>query len=323
MTRRVVALCSILFVMAFQLGCGSTAQLSSISVTPSSATIPNVGGTAQFQATGTFSNGKTGTQYTQNMTNQVTWSSSVPSVASVNSAGLATAVGIGTTSITATGGNGSLNSAAILTVSNGAISNTLQSIDVIPATQTVNSPGETAQYIAIGNYSGNPSTQDLTDQVTWSSSDVLIATINPSGLATGIGDCATGQTTITALAPANSGTAVTGTAIFSTGTCGTNNLPTLTVYEVGQGTGVVTSSPGGIDCGTGAGCTDNFPLNSTITLTAAPNSGFFFGGYSANCTPVIPDPSGCTAKSSDVQSCTCSVTMTNNVTVGAIFNTVQ
>jgi hypothetical protein len=323
MAGRILAICTILVALVFELGCGQSAQLSSITVTPSTATIPNVGGTAQFQATGNFVNGKNGNQHNENMTNQVTWTSSTPTVATINSSGLAAAVGVGTTTITATGGNGGLASTATLTVANGANGNTLQSIDVIPVTQAVNQPGETAQYIAIGNYSGNPPTQDLTDQVTWSSSDVRIATINSSGLATGVGDCGGGQTTITALAPANSGTAVTGIATFSTGTCGGNNLPTLTVYKVGQGTGVVTSAPGGIDCGSGAGCTDNFPLNSVITLTAAPNNGSFFGGFSANCTPVIPDPSGCTAKSNDVQSCTCSVTMGDNATVGAIFNTAQ
>jgi hypothetical protein len=307
------------------IGCGQSAQLTSIAVSPSAATIPNVGGTSQFQATGYFANGKNGNSHSENLTTQVNWTSSVPSVATINSSGLATAVAVGETTITATGGNGGLTSAADLIVSNPANNNTLQSIDVIPVNQTVYLINETAQYIAIGNYSGNPPTKDLTDQVTWSSSDVRIATINPSGLATGVGNCDPVQaqvTTITALAPASSGTAVTATATFTTGACGGNNLPSLTVYEVGQGTGVVTSAQGGINCGAGGDCTDNFPLDSTVTLTAAPNNGFFFGGFSANCTPVVPDPSGCTAKSSDVQSCTCTVTMPDNETVGAIFNLV-
>jgi len=324
MGRRILVISSVLLVLIFEVGCGSTAQLNSISVTPSTATIQNVGGTAQFTATGIFFNGKNGNQYSQNLTTQVVWSSSTTSVATINSSGLATATGVGTTTITATGGNGGLTATAMLTVVNqGTGGNTLQSIDVIPANQTVNLVNETAQYIAIGNYSGTPGTQDLTDQVTWSSSDVRIATIDPAGLATGVGDCGSMQqvTTITALAPPSTGTAITGTATFTIGTCGTNNLPTLAVYEVGQGTGVVTSSPSGVDCpGSGqAGCTANFPLNSMVDLSAAPNTGSVFGGFSANCTAVLPDPNPCT-KQSNVQSCTCSVTMGNNTAVGAIFN---
>lgn len=326
MAGRILAFSCVLVLLALVVGCGQSAQLSSISVTPSSATIPNVGGTSQFQATGYFTNGKNGNNHTENLTTQVNWTSSVPSVATINSSGLATAVGVGTTTITATGGNGGLSSTADLDVTGGSGgAGSLTSITVVPTEQTVSQPGETAQYIAIGTFTGNPSTQDMTDQVTWSSSDVRIATVNSAGLATGVGNCASGSTTIVALAPPSSGTALTGTATFSTGTCGGNNLPTLTVYDVGQGSGTVTSNPPPINCTPtgGAGCTGNFTLGTGVTLTAAPVSGDLFGGFSANCTPVIPDPSGCTAKESNVQSCTCSVSMTDNVTVGAIFNATQ
>lgn len=328
MAGRILAVCSIFLALVFEVGCGQSAQLSSITVTPSSATIPSVGGTTQFQATGYFVNGKNGNSNNQNLTNQVTWTSSTPSVATINSSGLATAVGVGTTTITATGGNGGITSTADLTVtdgSGGGGAGSLTSITVVPTEQTVNQPGETAQYIAIGTFTGSPSTQDMTNQVTWSSSDVRIATVNSSGLATGVGNCGGGSTTIVALAPPSSGTALTGTATFSTGTCGGNNLPTLTVYDVGQGSGAVTSNPPPINCtpAGGAGCTGNFTLGTGVTLTAVPASGDLFGGFSANCTPVIPDPSSCTAKESNVQSCTCSVSMTDNVTVGAIFNKAQ
>ncbi len=321
MTGRVLAISLVAAILLMTIGCSQNAQLSSITVTPATVTIPSAGGTAQFTANGLYKNGKNGTQYSQPINSEVNWSSSVPSVATVNSSGLATAVAEGTTSITATGGNGSISGSATLTVTAGQNGgNTLLSIQVIPDSQAVNQPNETAQYIAIGTYSGTPATQDVTNQVTWSSSDVRIATINSAGLATAVGDCGAGQTTITALAPPSSGTAVTGTATFIDGTCGTNNLPTLTVYPVGQGAGTVTSSPAGISCGSGAGCTGNFTLGSVVTLTAAPGQGTVFGGFSANCTPVIPDPSGCTALQSNVSSCTCSLTMIDNATVGAIFN---
>src|SRR6185369_15492752 len=56
----------------------------------------------------------------------------------------------------------------------------------------------------------------------------------------------------------------------------------LTVNVAGPGTGTVTSTPGGISCpGT---CTANFQGNGQVTLTAAPGTGFGFGGWTGNCT---------------------------------------
>ena len=311
MTGRLVLLCVALTALALLAGCATNAALTSIQVSPGTATV-GAGNTAQFTASGTYENSKKGSEYTQNVSSEVTWSSSVVSVATINSAGLATGVANGTTTITAT--DGAIVGTATLTVSGtgGGTGNTLTSITVIPAAglQVVQDAGETAQFIAIGNYTGTPAAQDLTDQVTWSSSDVRVATINSAGLATAVGSCPGGGiTNITALAPPSSGGAVTGTSNLTVGSCGVNNLPTLTVYEVGQGSGTVTSMPAGIDCGSGGGCTGNFVLDSSVTLTAVPAAGSTFGGWSANCMP-------------DNQP-TCSLTMTNNATVGAIFNLAQ
>src|SRR5262249_32916549 len=74
--------------------------LSSIAVTPSNPTV-TVGGTQQFTATGTYSDGST-----QNLTSQVTWASSNTAAATINSSGLATAVAVGTTTISARLGTG-------------------------------------------------------------------------------------------------------------------------------------------------------------------------------------------------------------------------
>ena len=308
-TRRYLLLLPVTLLLFLFVNCGSSSGwLASVQVNPSSASIPAVGGTAQFQAIGGYQAPVSG----KDITSQVVWSSSVEGVATVSSSGLATAVGEGTTTITAAGGNGSVVGTATLTVGSGsAPSHTLTSLTIIPATgiQKVNLVGETAQYIAIGNFTGSPATEDLTDQVTWSSSDVRVATINSAGLATAVGSCALyfqQQTTVTALAPQSTGGAVTGTSDLTVGQCGVNNLPSLTVYNVGQGGGTVTSSPAGINCGSGGGCTGNFVLNSTVTLTAVPAVGDVFGGWSANCQPDT--------------SATCTLTMTDNATVGAIFN---
>jgi hypothetical protein len=113
-------------------------------------------------------------------------------------------------------------------------------------------------------------------------------------------------TTITALyTDPNTGIVTTGTSTFTQGTTGGGgNLPSLTVYLVGLGSGTVTSTPPGINCtGSGTGCTANFVLGSSVTLSATSPG---FGGWSANCTPDTAT--------------TCTLVMSDNATVGAIFN---
>jgi hypothetical protein len=69
--------------------------LISIAVTPANPTI-QVGATRQFTATGTYSDSST-----QNLTGSATWASSNTGVATISSAGLAMAMGVGSTSISA------------------------------------------------------------------------------------------------------------------------------------------------------------------------------------------------------------------------------
>jgi len=327
MTGRSILQLSVLILALLLAGCTVNPYLTGIQVVPDSGTLQGAGATLQFKAVGTFSN-RTHPQNTQDVTNQVTWSSSALTVATVSSTGLATGVGAGTTTITASGVNGAIVGTAELTVGDGTgPTHNLTSLTIIPAAgaQQVSLLGETAQYIAIGNFTGSPANQDMTNQVAWSSSDIRIATIDAGGLATAVGTCALfGQqkTTITAIATLSNGGVITGTSDLTVGSCGTNNLPSLTIYEFGQGTGMVVSSPGGIDCGSGAGCTGHFVLGADVTLTASPSTGAVFGGFSANCLPVVPDPGSCN-KESDVTSCTCKVRMTDNATVGAIFNLAQ
>src|SRR6266545_456566 len=73
--------------------------------------------------------------------------------------------------------------------------------------------------------------------VTWTSSDSTVATINATGLTTGVSP---GSTTITATSGGRSGN----TTLTVVG------RPTLSVVRAGSGSGTVTSSPPGIDCGT-------------------------------------------------------------------------
>lgn len=171
-----------------------SSALSLLQVTPATATVAAETAT-QFNAIGVFSDGST-----QNLTSSVSWTSSPASVATVSNAsptkGLATGVAAGNATITAlfAGQSG----AAALTVTNA----TLTSITVTPGDVTI-SLGGSQQFTATGNFSDG-TTEDLTAQVTWTSSTVSVATISPGGLASTAGK---GSTTITAKMNGASGAA--------------------------------------------------------------------------------------------------------------------
>jgi hypothetical protein len=56
----------------------------------------------------------------------------------------------------------------------------------------------------------------------------------------------------------------------------------LDVTRSGNGTGTIASSPAGINCG--STCSANFIYNTPVTLTATPQSGSTFTGWSGACT---------------------------------------
>ena len=87
-----------------------TSALVSIAVTPASTSI-QVGQTQQSSATGTLSD-----QTAQAFSTIVSWTSSDATAATINSTGLATALAVGTTTITATDETGVIIGTAILTV---------------------------------------------------------------------------------------------------------------------------------------------------------------------------------------------------------------
>jgi uncharacterized protein YjdB len=212
-------------------GC-SNPLVDEIAVSPTTQSI-TVGQTVSFQAVGLTGHGSNHPGTVSDITTQVTWTSSVPSVATINASGVATGVSAGTTTITATinGYTGLLGATAQLTVTGGGSGvgtvTGITSIAVIPGTQAVQAPGNTAQFLAIGtSTAGN--TVNLTNQVAWTSSSVQIATIGGNnGLATAVGQ---GSDTITALyTNPGGGSTVTGTATFTVSAGTTEQFTSVTI----------------------------------------------------------------------------------------------
>jgi hypothetical protein len=156
----------------------TSATLVEIYVTPALVTI-GVGTTQQFTASGIWTDGSTA-----DLTPGVTWTSSATNVATISnvagSRGLATGVAVGSTTIT--GQYAGRTDATTLTVTSAA----LASITLTPGAQTLPASVQT-QYRAIGTYAGGI-TQDLTTQVSWTSSAPSVAAISSAagseGLAT-------------------------------------------------------------------------------------------------------------------------------------------
>ena len=122
----------------------------------------------------------------------VSWSSADTTVAAVDSAGLVTAIGGGATTIAATAG--AVSGTAVVTVMQSA-----GSVVVSPAAATV-SPGDTLRLTAEAFDENGHRVEGA--EFGWSSSDVSVATVDASGLVTGVAE---GTATVTAAAGDASG----------------------------------------------------------------------------------------------------------------------
>ena len=172
----------------------TAATLQSIAVTPADTSLP-LGVDLPLTATGLFSDG-----HAQDLTAQVTWSSSAPGVATVSTGGLVTPMEIGTAVLTAAVSGQSATATVTVTAA------TLTSIDVFPGAVAL-AKGTTAAFTAIGTFS-DTSTLDLTASAQWTSSSgaVLLAT-SPSVDGVVATAAAEGAAVVTASLGAVSGTA--------------------------------------------------------------------------------------------------------------------
>nr|WP_243891327.1 Ig-like domain-containing protein [Shewanella algae] len=160
----------------------TTATLSTIQLTPGTASIAK-GSTVQFTALATFSDGST-----QDISTQVSWSSSNTGVATVSTKGVVTAQSIGTSAISATM-NGVISNDVNLVVTTA----TITQLQITPNSITL-AKGVESQLTATASYSDG-STQIISSQVAWHSDDTSIATVTNTGVLAGV---EAGQTLIQA-----------------------------------------------------------------------------------------------------------------------------
>ena len=259
------------------------AVLASIAISPSSVSIP-MGTTQQFTATGTYSDGST-----QDLTASVQWTSSDATVATISMAtstiGLATSVGTGTATISAN--SGSVSGTASLTITPAA----LVSVAITPSAPSI-ALGQSQQFTATGTYTDN-STRDITTNVTWSTSNALVAVISnnigSNGLATSSGQgtatmtarmgpvSATANLTVVAL---SAPTGVSATPAPSQITLNWNSVPGATGYNVSRSATsggpfaplATTTIPPYVDSGLAAGATYYYVVSATNSLTQSANS---------------------------------------------------
>ena len=173
--------------------------ITAISVAPDNLTLP-IGVSEQYTASAIYSDGSI-----QDLVAGVTWSSSNPTVASIDGNGLANTLSGGTSTITAT--FGAFTDSSTITI----VPASLLSITVTPATVSM-AAGTQQQFTATGIFSDG-STQVLTS-ATWSSSSASV-TVDANGLGQAV---AAGSSTITVTSGTVSGTAsvtVTGATLVS------------------------------------------------------------------------------------------------------------
>jgi surface protein len=233
-------------------GCGSDStspekSVAEVSVSPSSLTLA-VGQTQSLTATTKDAGGNVLTG------RPVTWSSNDTNVATVSQSGAATGVGAGTATITAT--------------SEGKSGTATVTVPLHALTVTKSGTGN-------GTVTSIPAGIDCgaACEASYPAGTVVTLTAAPAAgsVFEGWSGACTGETS-TCQVTVNEASNVTATF---------TRLHTLLVTKDGAGSGVVTSSPAGIDCG--AECEAIYAAGTVVTLTATADDGSAFVGWSGSC----------------------------------------
>ena len=221
------------------------ATLVSIAVTPASPSIAD-GTTQQFTATGTYTDNST-----QNLTASVTWTSSATTIASVSNAagssGLATAVGVGSTSISAALGSVTSPTATLTATAAPEYAFAANQSDNTVSQYTIGAGGALT---AIGTAAtGNEPNAVAVDPsgrylyvANWTGSTLSQYTIGTGGALTAIGTVATGSN------PASVTVDPSGSYVYVA------NLGSYTVSQYTIGTGGTLTAIGTMATGSGPAC---------------------------------------------------------------------
>lgn len=328
---------------------GTSEQVTGLTIYPGSQAATSQAQQSQFFVLG--AEGSNGLLF--DVTSQVVWTSSNLAVATIGTTGngtpgLATAVGAGSTTITATWtntDNSKVVTTATYSVTIGAAQEPLLSINVVPSGITVSNKGMTGQYLAFGTYSTTPTVRDLTNQVTWISLLPEVASINSGGTPGEVGGLATaegytGNTVIYAEATNTDGTVVLSNpqtfickdpiANICVQTIAHPQIATVTVFNAGENSTtwqVTAPSDTGvadlIHCGPGwslnggvggSVCTGTYETGSTVVLTESAPANSFGGWSTGDGVAGV----GC-QEANLLTSPTCTVTLNGNTSIGAIF----
>ena len=141
-------------------------------VLPAATTFFSLGDTIRLVAAGVDANGHPGSNLT------VTWMSENDAVAAIDSTGLVTAVGTGSTDVFAT--SGELRDSAGVTVTQLA-----SQVRVTPAVDTLNAVGDTVRLSAVALDKNGNEVED-TDYI-WSAPHTVVVTVDDNGLVTALG----------------------------------------------------------------------------------------------------------------------------------------
>ncbi|NGQ97126.1 S8 family serine peptidase, partial [Brevibacillus sp. SYP-B805] len=261
------------------------APVSSVKVNPAQL-VMQTGDIWQIYTTAYYTNGKS-----QDVTDAATYTSSNPTVATVSTGGIVSAVSPGTAQIVVSYGGQS----ATVSVSVSGQTVTLVSLAATPSSVSV-AMGATQQLAVTAAYS-NGSTQNVTSQATYQAANTNIATVSSSGLVTGVAQGSTSVTitfggktvnvpvtvtaaTVQSLAAAPSSVNVatgatqqlTVTATYSDGT--TKDVTNQATYQAAN-TNIATVSSSGLVTGVAQGSTSvtitfgGKTVNVPVTVTAA------------------------------------------------------
>src|SRR5213596_2374206 len=227
-----------------------TAPVASVTVAPASASVA-VSSTVQLAATTKDAAGNVLTGRV------VTWTSGTPTVATVSTTGLVTGVSAGPATVTATS-EGKTGSAAI------TVNAVVASVTVTPASASLTVGGTVQLAATPKDASGNALSGRV---VTWASNAAAVASVNGSGLVTGL---VAGSATITATSEGKSGSSAISVTAPTAISCLTS--PTITLSGVQTSAFANTSLP------------DNTQIDaSTAQFLTSDNISIRLGGGSDIC----------------------------------------